>query len=180
MEDLSLHILDIAENSIQAGASLVIIRIHENIPENCLTLITEDNGRGMNQAIADKAKDPFFTTRTTRRIGLGLALLEQSAKEANGTMEVTSESEKGTRIVVTFENSHIDRKPLGNIVDTLITLIAGNPDRDFLFEYVQNNRKVYSLNTSQIKSELGSIPISDILILEAIKNDVEQGLETLL
>lgn len=179
MEDLSLHILDIAENSIQAGSSLVIIRIHEDIPGDCLTLSIEDNGMGMHQAIANQAKDPFFTTRTTRRIGLGLAFLEQSAKEADGSMEITSEPGKGTRIVATFKNSHIDRKPLGKIADTLVTLIAGNPDRDFLFEYVKNDREVYSLDTVQIKSELYSISIADILVLEAIKKDVEESLETL-
>jgi anti-sigma regulatory factor (Ser/Thr protein kinase) len=180
VQDLSLHILDIAENAINAQAGRIAIQIQEDIPNNRLTLVIEDNGRGMDQAAVDTAVNPFFTTRTTRRIGLGLSLFEQSAKEADGSMRIYSEPGKGTRVVATFVNNHIDRKPLGNMADTMITLIAGNPDIDFVFEYVKTGFQSYRLDTAWLKSELDDVPISAAEVLEAIKNDIEQGLEPLL
>ena len=174
MEDLSLHILDIAENSIGAGAKRVEIRIVEDLDKDIFSLEIKDNGRGMSQEILKKATDPFYTTRTTRRVGMGLSLLSQSAREAEGDLSITSQEGQGTTVYTYFKHSHIDRRPLGNIVDTLIVLIAGNPDIDFFYEHKRNNN-TYSMDTKEIKLELGEIPINTPAVIEIIKEDIRNG-----
>lgn len=135
MKDLSLHILDIAENSIRAEAKLIQISIIEDVGEDVLILQITDNGKGMGQETMRGAADPFFTTKSGKRIGMGIPLLAQASREAEGKFEISSTPEKGTRIRATFRYSHPDRKPLGDISETLKTLVVGNPGVDFLFEY---------------------------------------------
>jgi len=135
MKDLSLHILDIVENSIRAQATRVEISVEEDEQRDVLTLKIEDNGKGMEQEMASRVAQPFFTTKPGRRIGMGLALLAQATKEANGELEISSMPGGGTRIKATFRYSHPDRKPLGDIRVTLETLIAGNPNVDFIYEH---------------------------------------------
>lgn len=178
MEDLSLHILDIVENSIAAGADRVEIRIAEDIRNDVLSIEMKDNGKGMGADVLSKVLDPFYTTRTTRRVGLGLSLLSQSAKEADGDMTITSKKGEGTIVIAYFRHSHIDRKPFGNIADTLIVLIAGNPDIDFLYEHRLNNR-AYSIDTKDIREELGDVPLSSPDVIEAIRKDIQNGLKIL-
>ncbi len=134
MKDLSLHILDIVENSIRAEANRVEISVVEDEEKDMLTLKIEDNGKGMKKEILSRAAQPFFTSKLGRRVGMGLALLAQAAREANGKFEIASTPETGTRIKATFLYSHPDRKPLGDIAATLETLIVGNPGVDFLYE----------------------------------------------
>jgi len=135
VEDISLHILDIAENSINAKAENIKIRLNENIEENLLTIEIEDDGLGMGEAEVKKALDPFFTTRTTRKVGLGLPLLAQSARESEGDVEIISKAGKGTTIKATFRYDHPDRRPLGNIKETLMTLVLGHPEIGFVYEH---------------------------------------------
>src|SRR5512140_994843 len=136
MEDISLHILDIAENSITAGATLVGIRLIDRRDENSFVVEIEDNGKGMTEDLVKKALDPFFTSRTTRNVGLGLSLLAQSARETGGDITIKSTAGTGTIVTAQFRPAHIDMKPLGDITETLIVLIAGNPGVDFTFNYV--------------------------------------------
>jgi DNA mismatch repair ATPase MutL len=154
MQDLSLHILDIAENSIAAGARNIEISLVEDIEGDVLTLEIEDDGVGMDEEMARKAADPFVTTRRERRVGLGLSLLEQAAEMANGKLEITSKQGKGTRVRATFQYSHIDRKPLGNLQDTLITLICANPEINITFYHKWPLREV-RLSTEEMKGRLG-------------------------
>jgi len=135
VKDLSLHILDIVENSIRAQAKRVEISVVEDEEKDLLALEIKDDGKGMAQEILNQAAGPFFTTKAGRRIGMGLALLAQATKEANGNFEISSAPGGGTRIEATFRYSHPDRKPLGDIPVTLETLIAGNPGVDFLYEH---------------------------------------------
>ena len=178
MEDLSLHILDIVENSIAAGADRVEIRVIEDIRKDILSVEIKDNGKGMGADVLSKVLDPFYTTRTTRRIGLGLSLLSQSAKEADGDMTITSKKGEGTIVTAYFKHSHIDRKPIGNMAETLIVLIAGNPDIDFLYEHRLNNR-AYSIDTKDIREELGDVPLSSPGVVEVIRKDIRNGLKIL-
>lgn len=161
MEDLSLHILDIAENSIAAGARNVEIRLIEDTEGDLLTLEIEDDGAGMDEEMVRKAPDPFVTTRTERRVGLGLSLLAQAAEMANGKMTLESQPGKGTRVRATFQYSHIDRKPLGNVRDTLITLICGNPGVEFLF-YQKTLLGEVRFSTKEIKERLGAAALDYI------------------
>lgn len=151
MEDLSLHILDIVENSIRALAKRIKIRIDENIEKDWLTVQIEDNGQGMDKETVKKAVDPFFTTKTTRRVGLGLPLLEQAAEETGGKLQITSEVGKKTRIRATFRYNHPDRKPLGSIKETLLSLAAGHPEVDFVYEH-KRGKTTYRWDTKRIKN----------------------------
>ncbi|MFZ6016924.1 MAG: ATP-binding protein [Nitrospirota bacterium] len=178
MEDISLHILDIVENSIAAGADKIEIKILEDIKKDIFLIEIKDNGKGISQEVLKKVMDPFYTTRTTRRVGLGLSFLYQSAKEAEGDISITSDEGTGTVVSAHFKHSHIDRKPLGNIVDTLIVLIAGNPDINFLYEHRRDD-KTYSVNTEDIKSELEGIPINSAGVIKLIKEDIQSGLRNI-
>jgi hypothetical protein len=178
MEDLSLHILDVAENSVNAGATFIQISIAENTVQDLLILTIEDNGRGMPAEFVQKVLDPFCTTRTTRKVGLGLSLLAQSARETGGDIRIQSFPDKGTVVTADFRPSHIDMKPLGNIADTITTLIAGNPETDFLFRYDQDNRN-YSLDTREIRAALEEVPINSADVLSAIRGDLLEALHDL-
>ncbi|MDI6744657.1 MAG: ATP-binding protein [Thermodesulfovibrionales bacterium] len=178
MEDLSLHILDIVENSIAAGANRIEIRVVEDTRKDILSVEIRDNGKGMSEKVLENAVDPFYTSRTTRRVGLGLSLLSQSAKEAEGDMTIKSKEDEGTTIYAYFKHSHIDRKPIGNMAETLIVLIAGNPAVDFLYEHRLNNR-AYSIDTKDIREELGDVPLSSPDVIEAIRKDIRNGLKIL-
>ena len=149
MKDLSLHILDIVENSIEANASKIRIKINEDIKKDLLIIEIKDNGKGMDEETLKTVTDPFYTTRTTRRVGLGLSLLVQATKESNGNFEIKSKINKGTEIKATFQYSHIDRKPLGDINSTLTTLMIAHPEINFIYEY-QNAENKYCLDTSEI------------------------------
>ena len=125
MEDLSLHILDIAENAIAARAKRIEISVVEEPREDRLTIEIQDDGIGMDEEVSQKAVDPFFTTRSSRRVGLGLSLMAQAAQEAGGSLRIESELGKGTKVTATFQYHHIDRKPLGSMVETMMTLLFG-------------------------------------------------------
>lgn len=173
MEDLSLHILDIVENSITAGAANIGIKIHEDTKENLLLIEISDNGKGMDKEMLKNALDPFHTTRTTRNIGLGIPFLADAARDTGGDIAIKSVKGEGTTITATFRHDHIDRKPLGDIGKTLIVIIASNPDIDILFEYKKNNSE-YMLDTAEIKKDLDSVPINTPGVIKAIENDLKE------
>jgi 3',5'-nucleoside bisphosphate phosphatase len=140
MEDLALHILDITQNSLEAGADRIEIRISESKEQDRLVIEIRDNGRGMDPETLAKALDPFFTTRTTRRVGMGLPLLAAAAKAAGGNLAVSSQPGRGTAIAATFQHGHIDRAPLGDIETTLMVLLAAQPDTDISFSHCIDDR----------------------------------------
>ena len=139
MEDLSLHILDIAENSIRAGARNVDIRLVEHKNNTVLILEIEDDGTGMDEETLKNAMNPFFTTKDGKKFGLGLSLLSQSAQEAGGNMTVEKRAIKGTKIIATFDKSNIDIKPTGDIKETMRILKTSHPEINFSFEHVIKN-----------------------------------------
>jgi signal transduction histidine kinase len=135
MEDLSLHILDIAENSVRAGAKKIVIKLEEDQSNDKLTLSIEDDGKGMDAETVDKVLNPYFTTKDTKVVGLGLSLLSQAAGQADGHLNVDSEIGKGTKITAVFKLSHPDTKPTGDIVATITALVAGNPTIQVILDY---------------------------------------------
>ncbi len=171
MEDLSLHILDIVENSIRAGADRIEIRVCEDKENDLLSIEIIDNGKGMSEAILKKAVGPFFTTKKARRVGLGLPLLKQAAEMANGKFSIESKEGKGTRVKATFEYNHIDRKPLGNISKTIETLVVGNPSVDFYYEY-RKDGILHILDTKKIKEHLSGMSISSSRGIELIRENL--------
>ena len=148
MEDLSLHILDIVENSIAASAKKVEIKIDEDEAKDLLTIEVSDDGKGMDEQTLKKALDPFFTTRKTRRVGLGLSLLAQAARDAGGTFDLSSAPGEGTTVRATFRLSHPDCKPMGDIEETL-RVLATAPGVDFVCEYKRND-SIYRFDTREL------------------------------
>jgi anti-sigma regulatory factor (Ser/Thr protein kinase) len=175
MEDLSLHILDVAENSISAGATLINISLTEDTNADIFSVEITDDGKGIPEDIRAKVLDPFYTTRTTRKVGLGLSLLAQSARETGGDISVEPGMNAGTVVTATFKQSHIDMKPLGDIAETLVVLIAGNPQIDFLFSYKKNGR-AFDLDTRLIKKELENVPMTSPPVLAFLRNYLSASL----
>jgi signal transduction histidine kinase len=173
MEDLSLHILDIVENSVAASANKIEIRISEDEKKDLLSVEVIDNGIGMDQETQKKAVDPFYTSRTVRRFGFGLSLLSEAAKAANGNFSIESEKGEGTKIKADFQYSHIDRKPLGDMGQTIITLVIGNPDIDLIYVHQKNDQE-YSLDTRKIKAQLKEVPINSPAGIRMLSEDLKK------
>ena len=177
MKELSLNILDIAENSLKAGATLTEISIKEN--EDELTVEIKDNGCGMSKEILESVQNPFYTTRTTRRVGLGIPLFKMAAEQTGGTLEIYSKTreefpgEHGTVVRARFFKNHLDFTPLGDVVSTITTLIHGHPEVDFLFTHEVKDGEI-SLDTRQIKEVLEDVPINSFEILAWIEENLKE------
>jgi len=176
MLELSMHILDVVQNSLAARATLVEIRIREDLYKDLLTIEVKDNGRGIPGELTRKVTDPFFTSRTTREVGLGLPLFKEAAERCSGHLEVQSEEGQGTRIIVHFQLDHFDRAPLGDMGETLAILITGNPEVDFLYEH-EVDRQSYRLETREMREILGPVGLDDPSVLYFIRQDVQKGLK---
>jgi len=176
MFELSLHILDIVENSTRAGARNISIEIIEDKEGDLLSIEVRDDGSGMNESTLNKVLDPFFTTKTVRNFGLGLPMLAHAAETAGGRLVIESVAGGGTRVLAEFHLSHIDRQPLGNMASTLATLVAGNADVDFLYRHRHNERQ-YILDTRAIKKTINNLHLEDVDALIFIEQHVERGLE---
>jgi len=143
MEDLSLHILDIAENAIRAKARKITIEISEDERKDRLTVCIKDDGEGMDREMVGKALDPFFTTKHGRKVGLGLALLSQAAQQTGGDLRIDSEQGNGTRVTAIFKLSHPDMKPMGDVLETMGILIAGNPSIRFIYDHKEGGHSFH-------------------------------------
>ena len=154
MNELSLNILDIAQNSIAAEATLVEIDVEEMSGADLISIRVKDNGKGMSEDFLKTVDDPFITTRTTRKIGLGISFLKEAAEMTGGAVLIDSKLGVGTTITATFVMSHIDRQPIGNLTETIITLVTLNTEIDFIIRYkVDENEFVFS--TQEVKTLLG-------------------------
>jgi hypothetical protein len=178
VQDLSLHILDIVENSLAAGARKVEIRIEEDLSADRLTVEIMDDGCGMDEETARNALDPFFTTKTVRRVGLGLPLLAEACRMTGGELSLQSCPGKGTTVRAAFQCSHIDRKPLGPMADTLVTLVIGHPEVDLSFEHRKGER-AFSLDTRELKADLGDIPLNAPEVVPTLRALIQNGLDGL-
>lgn len=175
MRELSLHLLDIAENSIAAEAKNIKISVAEDSKVDLLQMSVEDDGRGMNAEMVARVIDPFTTTRTTRKVGLGIPLLKAAAEACNGFLSIESQPGKGTVLSVQFQRNHIDRMPLGDLVTTILNLVVTNPQIHWIFEYRFNDR-LFTFDDNLIKSELGDIPLTEPDILNFIKEMLHSGI----
>jgi hypothetical protein len=173
MRELSLHILDILQNSIEAGATLVELTIEENLRTDRLTITVDDDGRGMSEAQAARIFDPFYTTRKTRHVGLGLPLFKAAAERCNGDLTVASQLDKGTTVRATFQHSHIDRAPLGDVTGTLMSVILAN---ECDLHYIHRaDGKEFEFHTASIKAELGEIPLSHPEVRQWLQKFIAEG-----
>lgn len=178
MLELCLHILDIAENSTRANASLVEITIVEDTGEDVFSFEIRDNGIGMDRETIDRAMDPFYTTKKVRRIGLGLPMLKQAAYTAEGGFSLQSVVGKGTVVYAGFKHSHIDRQPLGDIAGVITMLILGNPDIDIVYTHRKNGND-YVLDTRELREGLGDVPLNNMEVLNLIRDNIKEGIEEL-
>jgi hypothetical protein len=158
MKDISLHILDIVHNSIRAKAGFVEILIVENIVNDLFQIEVRDNGRGIAPEMLPSVADPFTTSRKTRKVGMGLALLQQNAQQAGGDLVVESEIGKGTRIIATFQHHHIDRPPLGDIAGVMVQLVNAFQEIDFIYSHSADAGN-YIFDTREVRMALdGTLP----------------------
>lgn len=171
LRELALHILDLAENSLNADATLVTLDVIEDTSADRLTIRIADNGRGMDAESAQRATDPFFTTRTTRRVGLGLPFLKQATELCNGAMTIDSEPGRGTIVTATFQHSHINRMPLGDLPNTILGLVIGNPRCDFVYRHAKDDRQ-FEFDTRPIKAELGEVALSEPDVIAYLRREI--------
>ena len=166
MRELSLNILDIAQNSLSAGAGLVTLTVDEDSGADSLTLRVEDDGRGMD-ADTQRVRDPFYTTRTTRKVGMGIPLFRMAAEMTGGSLDIVSEPGKGTAVTASFSLSHIDRMPLGDMAGTVTALIRLNPGVDFVYRHTVDGRS-FEMDTRELRAQLGDVPLSEPDVMEWI------------
>lgn len=160
MKELSLHILDIVQNSIKAKASLISVIITESTADDKMEILIRDNGSGMSEEMAKSVQDPFVTSRTTRKVGLGIPLFKLAAERCDGEFKITSELGKGTDVYASFTLSHIDRQPLGDIKGTVLSLITSYEEIDFYYSH-KSNGKLFEVDTREIKKILGEVSLSE-------------------
>jgi anti-sigma regulatory factor (Ser/Thr protein kinase) len=176
MLELALHILDIAENSVRAKAKTVSIKVTEDRHKDLLVIEITDDGVGMNGAALERAMDPFYTTKKVRNVGLGLPMLADAAERADGRFTIRSGEGTGTRVEVEFRLSHIDRQPLGDVAGVLVTLIAGNPEVDFIYHH-RCDDKFFTCDTREIRREIGDVPINHTEVLKFVRAYLREGLK---
>lgn len=175
MRELALHILDIAENSISAGASQVKIYVKQDTRVDELCIVVKDNGKGMDDELISRVLDPFTTSRTTRKVGLGIPLLKQAAEACNGNLTIESQPGEGTILTAKFQECHIDRMPLGNLADTFLTLLLGTPDVNFVLDY-QVNDEIFHFDDSEVKEIMDGMSLTDYRVIEYLTNTIQTGI----
>ncbi len=178
MKDLSLHILDIVQNSIRAKATLVEITIVEDLSLDIFSITIRDNGSGMSSEVLKHVTDPFYTSRTTRKVGLGLSLLKQNAERCNGSFSIDSELRVGTVVAATFQHGHIDRPEIGDIAGVVVILVTSNPEMDFIYCH-KYNQSTYTFNTHEVKEALNGVPINDLSVSRFLKEMIQENLEAI-
>jgi hypothetical protein len=178
MKELSLNILDIVQNSIRAKADLVSIEIIESHKTDLYRITIIDNGNGISNEILKNVTDPFITTRTKRKMGLGLPLLKYHAEITGGGLEIISAEKKGTTVTAILSNSHLDRQPLGDISGVIILMIAANPGINFSYSHKTDNGK-FSFTTVETKEYLGTDTLNDRDLLKDIASMIDENLKNI-
>ena len=178
MRELSLNILDIAQNSLSAGAGLVTLTVDEDSGADSLTLRVEDDGRGMDADTLQRVRDPFYTTRTTRKVGMGIPLFRMAAEMTGGSLDIVSEPGKVTAVTASFSLSHIDRMPLGDMAGTVTALIRLNPGVDFVYRHTVDGRS-FEMDTRELRAQLGDVPLSEPDVMEWIDGYLREQVDSL-
>ena len=182
MPEISLNILDVAENSVKAKASLIEISVEVNTAADTITVIIKDDGCGMSDEQLAKVTDPFYTTRTTRKVGLGVPFFKLAALQSGGSFDITSKEGQGTTVTAVFGLTNIDRMPLGDMTSTIHTLVTFNEKNDFLYKYSIDDR-TFKLDTREFREILGGVSFTEPDVSAYIKEylaenekEVNQGL----
>jgi hypothetical protein len=178
MKDISFHILDIVQNSLHAGADKIIIELVEDTCEGTLQLTITDNGSGMDKQTVEHVTDPFFTSSTAKKVGLGLPLLKQNAEQTGGSFKVCSDLNIGTTVTAVFNTGHIDMIPEGDLAATMITLIAAEPLKNFIYRQEKDGEE-FDVDTAAIRTELGDVDMSRSEVLEFIADFIRSNVSEL-
>jgi len=181
MKEIALHLLDLAENSVSAHANTVHIDVCEDFRTNQLITSVEDDGDGMNEEMVKQVVDPFTTSRTERKVGLGIPLLKESAETCMGGMKITSALGAGTKVEATFQHSHIDRMPLGDLPSTFLTLTLAHPEIHWVFKYTFNppykgSMRSYEFDDQPIKETLDGLPMTHPDVISYLRSSLEDGI----
>ena len=183
MREIALHLLDIAENSAAAESQNISIEVHEDLHSDRLSTRVVDDGRGMDAETVQQVQDPFYTTRTTRNVGLGIPLLKLAAEMAEGSFRLQSEPGKGTQLEAVFRHSHIDRMPLGDIASTFLTALISHPNIHWTFVYQVTDKsgdsRDFVFDDAELKTELGDLPLTEPEVLTFVRGMLEEGIEAL-
>ena len=174
MKEISLNILDITENSVKAGATLTEIYVDE--AGDTLTLTIKDDGCGMTEETVKSVTDPFYTTRTTRKVGLGIPLLKLACEQTGGSLSIISsvdDDTHGTTVTAVFFKNHIDFTPLGDVISSIVTLIQGHPNTDFLFRH-STERGAVELDTREIRAVLEGVPLDTYEVILWVRDNLEE------
>jgi hypothetical protein len=173
LRELSLHILDVLENSVRAGATRIELSIEEDLAQDRLDITIRDNGRGMSEDQLAHIFDPFFTTRTTRHVGLGIPLFKAAAERCNGDLTMASMLGEGTTLRATFQHSHIDRAPLGDMTGTLLAiLLSGSGEVHYVHRV---GERTFEFDTVEIRAELGEVPLTHPEVLKWLDAFITEG-----
>ena len=175
MREIALHLLDIAENSVAANATRVEILVDEDVRNDRLKIVVQDNGKGMDESLLAQVADPFVTSRTTRKVGLGIPLFKATAESCRGYLKIESTVGQGTRLEVEFQHSHIDRMPLGDLAGTMLHLVIGHPEVHWLFQY-QVDDNAFTFDDGPIKEELAGLPLTEPAILAFLREMLAEGI----
>ena len=178
MRELSLNVMDVAQNSVRAEASLVYITVEESDKDDLLTITISDNGCGMTEEQVKQVIDPFFTTRTTRKVGLGVPLFKMSAEQTGGSFNIESQVGRGTKTQASYVKSHVDMTPLGDINSTVSILIRCNPDIDFVFTRL-NDKGSFTLDTRELREVLQGVSLDTPDVIEWIEEFLKEQTENI-
>jgi len=179
MREIALHLLDLAENSVSAGSKTIEIAVCEDLCADRLIASIKDDGRGMDEETVKKVVDPFYTSRTTRRVGLGIPLLKGAAEECDGGLTISSTPGKGTLVQVDFRHSHIDRMPLGDLPKTFLGLTVGHPTVHWIFRYTARGlvaEDTFEFDDQPVKETLQDVPLSHPDVLAYLRETLKAGI----
>ncbi len=178
MRELSLNVLDIAQNSIVAGATLTEIVLKENTVEKTLLIGIYDNGKGMSEEQVRNVQDPFFTTRTTRKVGMGIPLFKMAAEQTGGSFKITSQIGVGTKVEAIFKTDSIDFTPIGDMESTISTIVSMNEDKDFIYTRCVDDRE-FKFSSADIKKILDGVPLSEPSVIKWIEEYIKENTQAL-
>lgn len=178
MRELSLNILDIVQNSVSAGASLIEVLVKENTESKTLVIKITDNGKGMTPEQVENAKDPFFTTRTTRKVGMGIPLFKLAAEQTGGSFSITSKLGVGTEIETVFKTDNIDFTPLGDVASTVATAVCMNEDRDFIYTRIKDGKE-FVFRSADIKKILDGVSLATPSVIKWVEDYLKENTELL-
>ena len=176
MKELAMHVYDLMENSTAANAKDIKLTIVDSLKNDDFHFTIEDNGKGMSPEFLARVTDPYTTSRTTRKVGLGLPLIKMNTENCDGGMKIESELGKGTRLEFWFRHSHWDRPPMGDLPGTLVMLLSGHEDIHFVITY-RTDEDEFVLDTDELREALGGMPMGDVRVMQMVKEMIEENLK---